>query len=307
MNTASSVRLAAIAIWCVPAMWAFNFMVARMAPGVIEPHGLALGRWLIVTLSLGWWTRRELWQHRTHVLEDWRRYLVLSLLGMLICGAWVYVGARTSSAMNISLIYASAPVFICLAALVWLKERMRWWQAGGVMLALVGVVHVVVQGQWAALSAVQWVEGDALILLAACSWAAFALLQKHWPSPLSGLARLSVMAFFGCLVVLPFVLWEASLPTTPAWTAHAAVLVLVVGVFPGILAYSVYAWGQNILGASRVSMVLYLGPLWGAVVSWGVLNEPLGWHHLIGALLILPGVALAQWTCGPEQLESDPN
>jgi drug/metabolite transporter (DMT)-like permease len=215
---------------------------------------------------------------------------------MLICGAWVYVGARSSSAMNISLIYSSSPVFICLAAVVWLKERMRWWQAVGVVLALGGVVHVVVQGHWSSLSHVQWVEGDALILLAACSWATFALLQKHWPSPLSGLARLSVMAFFGCVVVLPFVLWEASLPSTPAWTWQAAAMVLVVGVFPGILAYSVYAWGQKLLGASRVSMVLYLGPLWGAVVSWGVLNEPLGWHHLVGALLILPGVALAQKT-----------
>jgi len=292
---ASSVRWAAIAIWCVPAMWAFNFMVARMAPGVIEPHGLALGRWVIVTVCLGWWTRHEIWHHRAHIRKDWRRYLVLSVFGMLICGAWVYEGARTTSAMNISLIYATSPVFICLAAVLWLKERMRWRQALGVLLALSGVVHVVVRGQWAALNEVQWVAGDALILLAACSWAAFALLQKHWPSPLSGLARLAVMAFFGCLVVLPVVLWEASLATTPDWTWQAGVMVLVVGVFPGILAYSVYAWGQRLLGASRVSMVLYLGPLWGAVVSWGVLNEALGWHHLLGAMLILPGVALAQF------------
>jgi drug/metabolite transporter (DMT)-like permease len=176
-----------------------------------------------------------------------------------------------------------------------------------VLRALRGVVHVVVRGQWAALSEVQWVPGDALILLAACSWATFALLQKHWPSPLSGLARLSVMAFFGCLVVLPFVLWEAALPTTPAWTLQAGAMVLVVGFFPGILAYSVYAWGQKLLGASRVSMVLYLGPLWGAVVSWGVLDEPLGWHHLVGAMLILPGVALAQFASGTEKLGSDSN
>jgi drug/metabolite transporter (DMT)-like permease len=43
------------------------------------------------------------------------------------------------------------------------------------------------------------------------------------------------------------------------------------------------------------------------VVSWGVLNEPLGWHHLVGAMLILPGVALAQWTSAAEQLGSDSN
>jgi drug/metabolite transporter (DMT)-like permease len=54
-------------------------------------------------------------------------------------------------------------------------------------------------------------------------------------------------------------------------------------------------------------MVLYLGPLWGAVVSWGVLNEALGWHHLLGAMLILPGVALAQFASDAEPLGADSN
>jgi drug/metabolite transporter (DMT)-like permease len=65
-------------------------------------------------------------------------------------------------------------------------------------------------------------------------------------------------------------------------------------VFPGIGAYAIYAWAQRQLGASKVGLALYLSPLWGALVSWGILGEPLGWYHLIGALLILPGVALAQ-------------
>jgi drug/metabolite transporter (DMT)-like permease len=61
---------------------------------------------------------------------------------------------------------------------------------------------------------------------------------------------------------------------------------------PGLCAYLIYGWSQKILGASRVAVTLYLGPLYAALVAWGVLNEPLGWHHLVGALLILPGVFL---------------
>ncbi|MDE0780669.1 MAG: hypothetical protein OSB67_07940 [Alphaproteobacteria bacterium] len=40
---------------------------------------------------------------------EWRDLLVLCILGMGICGAFVYVGADTTSATNIGLIYASAP------------------------------------------------------------------------------------------------------------------------------------------------------------------------------------------------------
>jgi drug/metabolite transporter (DMT)-like permease len=92
--------------------------------------------------------------------------------------------------------------------------------------------------------------------------------------------------------LLPFALWESLQPQAPQWTWSATALLLAVALVPGIGAYWIYAWAQKTLGASRTSMTLYLGPLWGALVSWGLLGESLGWHHAVGSLLILPGVAL---------------
>ena len=103
---------------------------------------------------------------------------------MLVCGAWVYLGARTTVAMNIALIYSASPVLIALGAVLFLGERFRWLQVAGVAVALTGVVHVIVKGQWTALGSVQWVAGDAWIVAAMVAWAAYALLQKLWPSPL---------------------------------------------------------------------------------------------------------------------------
>ena len=88
------------------------------------------------------------------------------------------MGARTTVAMNIALIYSASPVLIALGAVLWLDERFSGRQALGVMLALAGVMHVIVKGQWLALAAVQWVAGDGWILAAMVSWAAYALLQK---------------------------------------------------------------------------------------------------------------------------------
>ena len=47
------------------------------------------------------------------------------------------------------------------------------------------------------------------------------------------------------------------------------------------------------LGAGRVAASLYLGPLYGGLAAWGLLGESLGWHHILGAGLILPGIYLA--------------
>ena len=285
-------RLALALMWVIPALWTVNYLVARNARGVIEPYTLAFGRWLIAGIILATIARRELWSERRAVLAVWYEYVVLGTLGMMICGAWVYLGAKTTQAVNIALIYAAAPVLIALGSVCWLKERMGATQQVGVALALAGVVHVVVKGQWTSLASVHWVVGDLWIILATVSWAGYAMLQKVWPSGLSATARLACICAGGVLVLLPFTMWEAGLPTTPPWTWHALALTVAVALLPGLGAYWIYGWAQKILGASRVAMTLYLGPLYGAVATYLVLDEPLGWHHLAGAALILPGVYL---------------
>jgi drug/metabolite transporter (DMT)-like permease len=291
-NLQKQTSRALILLWVVPALWTVNYIVARKAPGVIGPHLLALGRWGLAALVLVVLVRGELWMQRANIAKAWWQYLILGALGMLICGAWVYQGARSTQAMNIALIYAASPVLISLGSVWMLKERINKRQIVGVCLALLGVVHVVVKGQWAALSNVQFVVGDLWIVAATIAWAGYALLQKKWPSPLSATARLAAICLGGVVSLLPFSIWELFQPGLTAWGAEAIWLIVIAGLVPGLGAYWIYGWAQKILGASRTAVALYLGPLYAAVLTWTFLGEPLGWHHLIGALLILPGVFL---------------
>ncbi|PUE06791.1 EamA family transporter [Limnohabitans sp. T6-5] len=289
----SRYRLAQWLLWITPALWSVNYIVARSAPGVVAPHMLALGRWALAGLILSFLARHELWLERRGTLRAAWQYLVLGALGMLICGAWVYKGAQTTTAMNIALIYAASPVLIALGAVLWLGERFSWRQGLGVLVALSGVFHVVVKGQWLSLAQVQWVAGDGWIVLAMVSWAGYALLQKKWASPLSATARLATICMGGVLVLLPFAAWESMQADTPAWSTQATWLVVSAGLVPGIGAYWAYGFCQKMLGASRVAASLYLGPLYGGLTAWAVLGESMGWHHLMGAALILPGIYLA--------------
>jgi len=289
----SRTRIALWLMWVTPALWSVNYIVARSAPGVVEPHMLALGRWALAGVILAFVARSELWRERSSTLADSGRYLVLGALGMLICGAWVYQGAKTTSAINIALIYAASPVLIAVGAVLWLGERFSWRQGVGVVVAMAGVFHVVVKGQWLALGQVQWVAGDGWIVVAMVAWAAFSLLQKKWPTPLGSTARLAAICMGGVLVLLPFSVWEYLQPDRPAWTTQASLLVVAAGLLPGIGAYWAYGFSQKVLGASRVAASLYLGPLYGGLTAWVFLGEAMGWHHVMGAALILPGIYLA--------------
>ena len=284
---------ARVLLWLVPLLWSSNYIIARLGDGLIAPHALALGRWGLAALILLPWMGRGLWAQRAVVRREWLHLLVLGFLGMYICGAWVYVAGHSTSSTNIALIYAATPMAIVAASAWLLHERMSRAQWAGVVLALLGLLWVIAKGDPARLLAVQFAAGDAWITAAAASWTAYSVLLKRWPSALGPGERLVAIIGGGLLVLLPATLIEAALTPTPPFTWPALGLVLLAAVLPGVLSYGAYSYLQRELGASRTAMMLYLAPVYGALLAWGVLGEVPGWHHAVGAALILPSIWLA--------------
>lgn len=177
--------------------------------------------------------------------------------------------------MNIALIYAASPVLIAVAAVWWLGERFSTRQGVGVVIAMVGVFHVVVKGQWLALGQVQWVAGDGWIVLAMVLWAAYALLQN-----------VAHRTGFHCAIggdlhgryagVVAFCRLGIRSNRHTRLDPEGHPLVVAAGLLPGIGAYWAYGFCQKVLGASRVAASSYLGPLYGGLAAWLVLSEAMG-------------------------------
>ena len=289
-------RWAVALLFITPLLWSVNYLVGRMAPDVIAPHMLALLRWSLAGLVLLPFAWPELLAKRSSVFKNAWHYLVFGALGMWICGAWVYIGARSTGATNIALIYALSPVFIALVSTLWLRERLGWLQWLGIALAFAGLVHVVIKGQWAALSQVKLVAGDLWILGATVSWTLYSIFLKRWPTDFSPIARLVLIISGGVLVLLPLTMLEAlsGLPMTQTlWGWKTLALVVAAGLIPGAGAYLAYAMLQKTLGAARAGLTLYLGPLYAAVAAYAVLGESIEGYHALGAAVILPGIYLA--------------
>lgn len=280
-------------IFIAPALWSVNYLVGRSAAGSVAPNMLALGRWIIAALLLLTFSWREISEKRAAIRHEWKQYIVFGALGMWICGAWVYIGARTTPASNIGLLYSVSPVMIALVSTFVLKERMGWVQGSGVALAFAGVLHVIFKGQWGNAANVEFTVGDWWILGAVVSWTVYSLLLKAWPSAFGPMARLTLIVIGGIPVLMPFTLIEAVwfMPTQVTWGTFG--YMLAAGVFPGFGAYLAYSFMQRELGAARVGVVLYLGPLYAAISGYLVLGEPIRQFHWAGAALILPGIYLA--------------
>jgi drug/metabolite transporter (DMT)-like permease len=291
--SARSARLAQVLLWVVPALWSSNYIIARLADGVIAPHALALGRWSLALALMLPFVARELLRDGLPWRSEWRQLLVLGSTGMWICGAWVYLGGQSTTATNIALIYAATPVAIAALSVKLLQERMSTAQRVAVGFALLGVLFIIVKGKLDNLLSVRFTAGDGWILGAAISWTVYSVLLRRWPSMLSPGARLAAIIGGGMLMLLPFTVLEwwagAAVPFTP----QAAWLVGLAALLPGVLSYTAYSYLQRELGASRTALLLYLAPVYAAFSAWFVLGERPGWYHAVGAALILPSIWLA--------------
>ncbi len=296
MPAESRQRLAQALLYLTPLLWSANYIGARAAVDVIAPHQLALARWsvaFLVMLPPALPALRRTWPGWRH---EWKAMLLLGALGMWICGAFVYIGARTTPAVNIGLIYALAPVLIAILSVRLLGERLRAVQVAGAAVAIAGVAVILFKGSAADLLAIELTVGDLWIAVAMLSWTAYSVLLKRIPSVLDSYARQTVITFAGMLVLLPFTAVEVAIQGIAPLTWEVVGLVLLVALLPGFGAYQAYAFVQRELGAARTGLILYLGPIYAALVAWALLGEAPQWFHVVGAALILPGIYLATRT-----------
>lgn len=286
-------QLAQALLFITPLFWSMNYIGARSAVGHIGGHQLALGRWtlaLLIMLPFAWRELRGRW-------PDWRGempvMLLLGGLGMWICGAFVYIGAETTPAVNIGLLYALAPVLIAVLSIRMLGERLSAAQLAGAVIAIAGVAVILFKGSPAQARAIELTRGDLWIGVAVLAWVAYSLVLKRRPSALGPFARLTAITAAGIVVLIPFTIAEVAIAglAEPSWRVLG--LIALVALLPGVGAYQSYSFVQRELGAARTGLILYLGPIYSALVAWALLGEQPRWYHAVGAALILPGIWLA--------------
>ena len=94
--------------------------------------------------------------------------------------------------------------------------------------------------------------------------------------------------------MLPLSAWELT-QVQAHWTLEAfgylALLVVAASFWglPGLRHGAARAWR-----GARTGIIMYLGPVYAALLAWALLGEPLRMFHAVGAVLVLGGVLRGQ-------------
>jgi drug/metabolite transporter (DMT)-like permease len=286
-------RLAYALLLLAPALWSANLLVARWSAEWFPPHALAFWRWLIALVPMLALSGAVLWRQRADVRREWRDLAVLGALGMWVCGAFVYIGGRTTTATNIGLIYAGVPVLIMLLSAAVFRERLTGAQITGAAIALAGVLAIIFKGDPAVLARLDFVVGDLWIATAAAGWAVYSIWLRYRPSRLDPAVRLAAITAAGVAILAPLTAIESVAVGVPALDARSVAAALIVGLLPGFGAYQAWSWLIREIGASRTGLILYMTPVYTVILAWILLGETPRWYHAVGAVLVLGGVFLA--------------
>lgn len=290
---AQRTKLAFLFLFTCPAMFSTNMLIARAVHDFFPPVALAFWRWFIVLLLVGITAAPALYRMRHDLIKEWKDLALLGALGMGVCGAFVYIGAQTTTATNVGLIYAASPILIVAMSVLFFAEPGSLRQVLGIALSFAGVLVVVCRGNFTVLTELNFAVGDLWIVAAMAGWAVYSVWLKYRPSRLPMQTRFMAICLFGVLILLPFYVGETIWYQAPAlsWQTIAAVFVL--GIVAGYGAYQTYGFVQAELGTGTASLIMYLIPIYNAGLAWVFLGEALQNYHLIGGGLVLPGVYLA--------------
>ena len=136
---------AALFLFIPPILWAGNAIVGRIVAGQIPPMTLNFLRWSIALAILTPFLGR-LWAARQSLREAWLRLAMLGLAGMGCYNSFQYLALQTSTAVNVTLVAASMPVWVLVIGRLFFAQKVskRAWL--GAALSLLGVSVVLLQG-----------------------------------------------------------------------------------------------------------------------------------------------------------------
>ncbi len=278
-----------LSLFGVTLIWGINLPVMKVGLDHIDVYAFNALRLLISAIVLiifalknkarkpfhfSW---KVLWQIFQYAFLASGLYQIIFLLGI----------ANTTSG-NASLIMSTVPMWTALLALIFLNERLAKLAWGGLWIALVGTIIVTAQNRLNGNS--EYLLGNAIMLVAAFTWACGTVKSRHLLNTISPLTLSAIASVM--MLPLHFALAASSLreslqvlPQIEVWLP-----LLYSGIFSTGIALFMWNYGVREAGAAHAAVFQNLIPVIAFISAWIVRGETISVSQMIGGVLIIGGL-----------------
>jgi drug/metabolite transporter (DMT)-like permease len=274
------------------AIWGGAFTLNKMALDSFTPEVIVAGRLIsgsVFLVALIYF----LYKRFSINLAQVNYYLFMSLVGIVIPFIAIITGQKNIDSAMAGILMATMPISTILLSHLFLDdEKMNKQKFIGFIISFLGVFILIYRDDLFIDNSIsETFKSQLLVILGATLYAFAAIYGKKYKitDPLSASTGTILFATFFMTIYLIFI--DQSKPSYSNLLLDMNILLL--GVLCTAIATVIYFQILQSEGASFISMMNFLIPLWAILFGIIILNDQFSWNYILGLLVILFGIKLA--------------
>jgi len=277
------------------AIWGGAFTLNKIALDLYTPEVIVAGR-LIVGSAFLIVLIYFIYRRFSFNLSQLNYYLFMSLVGIVIPFIAIINGQRNIDSAMAGILMATMPITtILLSHFFLVDEKINQQKFIGFLISFFGVFILIYREDLfinnsfstTLISQLQVMLGSTLYSIAAIYGKKYKMTD-----PVSASTGTILFATFFMLIYLIFI--DESNVSIPMLLVNYNILLL--GILCTAIATIIYFQILQTAGASFLSIMNFLIPLWAILFGILILNDDFSWNYIFGLLIILSGIKLANST-----------
>ena len=277
------------------AIWGGAFTLNKIALDLYTPEVIVAGR-LIVGSAFLIVLIYFIYKRFSFNLSQLNYYLFMSLVGIVIPFIAIINGQRNIDSAMAGILMATMPITtILLSHFFLVDEKINQQKFIGFLISFFGVFILIYREDLfinnsfstTLISQLQVMLGSTLYSIAAIYGKKYKMTD-----PVSASTGTILFATFFMLIYLIFI--DESNVSIPILLVNYNILLL--GILCTAIATIIYFQILQTAGASFLSIMNFLIPLWAILFGILILNDAFSWNYIFGLIIILAGIKLANST-----------
>jgi drug/metabolite transporter (DMT)-like permease len=271
--------------------WSFSFVWVKEVYLVYGPLTTVLFRLIIASLLL--MTFAKLTGKMVKIeRKDYGTFILLSFFEPFLYFIGESYGLKYISATVGAIIVATIPLFSPLAASKYHGEKISLRTFSGILMSFVGVSIVVLDNSFNLTASPL---GIMLEFLAVISAIFYTVVLKKLAIKYNPTSIITYQNLLGIIYFLPlWLLFEYRDFTSIPFNFPAFAGILKLSIFASCIAFIFYAHSVKRLGINSVNIFINTIPVFVAIFAWYILDEPLTLRKLVGIVVVITGLLVAQ-------------
>ncbi len=288
----SKVKKAVLLLIIANIIWGAGSPIFKWSFYAIHPFTLAFLRFVLPAIFLAF-----VYHNNKHTKLKWKDIPMIFITGFFVITlniTFFFLGIQKTLSIDAPIIGSSGPIFLVLASVIFLHEKLRIRTLLGNLLGLTGVLLIIIEPLLHTNSGGS-VVGNVLLIFSMLTGVAGTIFAKKIIGRYSPLSATYYTFLIGSISFLfPAIKEIQTYGLLPQLAFPGIVGILFGSILSSYIGYYFFFWGLKYLPASELSVFTYIDPIAGVLIAMPLLHEYPNTFFLFGSFLVFLGIYIAE-------------